>query len=74
MKFKAPPNRKKVEGPESMPPQIQSSNVDLRIKQAMNHAVAEANQDACTGNFKAFQSPFGNYLVPVIPTRAKLDG
>ncbi|EYU30700.1 hypothetical protein MIMGU_mgv1a016938mg [Erythranthe guttata] len=54
--------------------EIQPSNVDLKIQQAKCFAVAQAQQDCCTGNFKIFDSPFGNYLVPVIPTRAELGG
>ncbi|KAL1555005.1 hypothetical protein AAHA92_15494 [Salvia divinorum] len=51
-----------------------ANNVSLRIQQARDHAVAQAQQDGCTGNFRVFNSPFGNYLVPVIPTRAELGG
>ncbi|EYU30699.1 hypothetical protein ABFS82_11G054600 [Erythranthe guttata] len=59
---------------KSMAVEIQPSNVDLKIQQAKCFAVAQAQQDCCTGNFKIFDSPFGNYLVPVIPTRAELGG
>ncbi|KAL8496231.1 hypothetical protein ACS0TY_020082 [Phlomoides rotata] len=87
MKFRAPPSRKKVEAASCenrdapAPPmmksmvvevsQSQSSNVNVR-----NYAVGvgEAHQDGCTGNFWIFESAFGNYLVPVIPTRAELGG
>lgn len=54
--------------------ETQNANVSLRIQQARNYAVAQAQQDGCTGNFRVFDSPFGNYLVPVIPTRAELGG
>ncbi|KAI3447045.1 hypothetical protein Pfo_003710 [Paulownia fortunei] len=59
---------------KSMVQETQTSNVNLRIQQARNYAVAQAQQDGCTGNFRIFDSPFGNYLVPVIPTRAELGG
>lgn len=49
-----------------------SSITNLRLQQAKNSALAQAQQDACTGNFRIFDSPFGNFLVPVIPTRAEL--
>ncbi|XP_076951047.1 uncharacterized protein LOC143624216 [Bidens hawaiensis] len=48
--------------------------VDLRIQHAKNHAIAQAQQDASQANFKIFDSPFGNFLVPVVPTRAELGG
>lgn len=56
-------------------------NVDVATAQTSSHvatqrakdfAVAEAREDHCTGNFKIFDSPFGNFLLPVIPTRAEL--
>ncbi|KAL3829935.1 hypothetical protein ACJIZ3_018737 [Penstemon smallii] len=50
----------------------QTSSVNMRIQQARNSAVAQAKQDGCTANFRVFDSPFGNYLVPVIPTREEL--
>ncbi|GLT98602.1 hypothetical protein SLE2022_161000 [Rubroshorea leprosula] len=52
----------------------QGSIVDVRIQQARNFAVAEAQKDGCTGNYKIFDSPFGNFLVPVVPSRAELAG
>ncbi|KAI3694771.1 hypothetical protein L1987_77751 [Smallanthus sonchifolius] len=48
--------------------------VDLRIQQAKNHAIAQAQQDGSKANFRIFDSPFGNFLVPVVPTRAELGG
>lgn len=48
--------------------------IDLRIQQAKNHAIAQAQQDGSKANFKIFDSPFGNFLVPVVPTRAELGG
>ncbi|THG06664.1 hypothetical protein TEA_005287 [Camellia sinensis var. sinensis] len=52
----------------------QSSNTHFRIQQAKNYAVAQARQEGCMANFRIFDSPFGNFLVPVIPTRAELGG
>ncbi|KAI7728040.1 hypothetical protein M8C21_014995 [Ambrosia artemisiifolia] len=48
--------------------------VDLRVQQAKNHAIAQAQQDGSKANFRIFDSPFGNFLVPVVPTRAELGG
>ncbi|KDP33802.1 hypothetical protein JCGZ_07373 [Jatropha curcas] len=48
--------------------------VDYRFQQAKHFAVAQAQQEGCTGNFRISDSPFGNFLVPVIPTRAELKG
>ncbi|PON45180.1 hypothetical protein PanWU01x14_261250, partial [Parasponia andersonii] len=48
------------------------SNVNFRIQQAKNFAIAQAQQDGCTGNFRVIDSPFGNYFVPVVPTRKDL--
>lgn len=42
------------------------------IQQARDYAVAQAQQDGVLGNFKIFDSPFGNFLVPVIPTAKEL--
>lgn len=52
----------------------QNEDIKLRVLQARNHAVAQARQDGCTANFRIFDSPFGNYLLPVIPTRRDLSG
>ncbi|KAK1377663.1 SOSS complex subunit C [Heracleum sosnowskyi] len=54
-------------------PKIQHRGIDPKIQQAKDCAVTEAQQDACMANFKIFDSPFGNFLVPVIPTRAELS-
>lgn len=53
---------------------VQAKGVDPRIEQAKNYAVAQAQQDGCVGNFKIFDSPYGNFLVPVIPSRSELGG
>ncbi|GLT61509.1 hypothetical protein SLA2020_342100 [Shorea laevis] len=52
----------------------QGSIADVRVQQARNSAVAQAQKDGCTGNYKIFDSPFGNFLVPVVPSRAELGG
>lgn len=49
-----------------------TSGVNLANQQAKNVAVTQAQQDGCTGQFRIFDSPFGNFLVPVIPTPAEL--
>ena len=46
--------------------------VDLKIKEAKKFAVIQAKQEGCLGNYISFDSLFGNYLVPVIPTREDL--
>jgi hypothetical protein len=51
-----------------------SSGVNLTNQHAKNVAVTQAQQDGCTGKFRIFDSPFGNFLVPVIPTPAELAG
>ncbi|EEF48176.1 conserved hypothetical protein [Ricinus communis] len=55
-------------------PAPQNHGVDYRIQAAKEFAVAQAQQEGCTGNFKILDSPFENFLVPVIPTRAELGG
>ncbi|KAF7800957.1 hypothetical protein G2W53_044546 [Senna tora] len=52
-------------------PVAQSSGINLRIEHTKNFAVAQAQQDGCTGNYSIFDSPFANFLVPVISTRAE---
>lgn len=53
-------------------PMARTSGVNLANQQAKNVAVTQAQQDGCTGQFRIFDSPFGNFLVPVIPTPAEL--
>ncbi|XP_072966764.1 uncharacterized protein [Typha angustifolia] len=48
--------------------------LDLMVQQAKKFAVIQAQQEGCLGNYRSFDSPFGNYLVPVIPTHADLFG
>ncbi|CAH9098589.1 unnamed protein product [Cuscuta europaea] len=50
----------------------QPSGTNVKIQQARNLAVAQAQQDGCTANFRIFDSPFGNFLVPVLPTLVDL--
>ncbi|KAF7832411.1 hypothetical protein G2W53_014744 [Senna tora] len=49
----------------------ESSGINLRIEHTKNFAVAQAQQDGCSGNYSIFDSPFANFLVPVISTRAE---
>ncbi|PSS01926.1 TRNA-2-methylthio-N(6)-dimethylallyladenosine synthase [Actinidia chinensis var. chinensis] len=51
----------------------QTSNIHLSIQQAKNHAVAQTQQEGCMANFRIFDSMFGNFLLPAIPTRAELS-
>ncbi|XP_074569033.1 uncharacterized protein LOC141825552 [Curcuma longa] len=48
--------------------------VKIQIQQAKKFAVSQVQQERCLGNYRSFDSPFGNYIVPVIPTRADLFG
>lgn len=50
----------------------QTGGIHFTIQQAKYFAATEARQDGCTGNYRMFDSPFGNFLVPVVPTRAEL--
>ncbi|KAK6941448.1 hypothetical protein RJ641_026825 [Dillenia turbinata] len=52
----------------------QTSGVPLAVQQAKKHAILQAQQDGCMGSFRSFDSPYGNFLVPVIPTCAELSG
>ncbi|KAJ4950578.1 hypothetical protein NE237_027410 [Protea cynaroides] len=56
----------------SASPKIHAGAMYLKIQQAKKNAVAQAQQEGCTGNFRSFDSPFGNFLLPVIPTLADL--
>lgn len=53
-------------------PLAQTDKINFRIQQAKNFAVAQAQQEGCTGSYQVFDSPFGNFFVPVVPTRAEL--
>ncbi|MBA0777499.1 hypothetical protein Gotri_005512 [Gossypium trilobum] len=55
-------------------PGVQTSDINsFRIQQDKNFAVAQAQEDGCTGNFMKFDSWYGNFLVPVVPSRAELN-
>ncbi|KAH1057128.1 hypothetical protein J1N35_035193 [Gossypium stocksii] len=83
---KLPPPRRTVASPASKTPKdakptcssrvpgVQTSDINsFRIQQDKNFAVAQAQQDGCTGNFKKFDSWYGNFLVPVVPSQAELN-
>lgn len=53
--------------------QANEAQAQMRIQEAKNQAAKQAQQDCCTGNFKIFDSPFGNYFLPVIPSPAELS-
>ncbi|XP_031478380.1 uncharacterized protein LOC116249287 isoform X2 [Nymphaea colorata] len=55
-------NKHDSAGPPSQ--QAKASHAQL----AKLSAIEEAWKDGCTGSFKSFDSEFGNFLVPVIPT------
>ncbi|XP_038981306.1 uncharacterized protein LOC120110436 isoform X3 [Phoenix dactylifera] len=55
-------------------PETPIIGLDLKVQQAKKFAVTQAQQEGCLGNYRSFDSPFGNYLVPVIPTHADLIG
>lgn len=69
-----PPPKRKATTSSVVIAEQTSSFTNLRLQQAKNSALAQAQQDGCTGNFRIFDSPFGNFLVPVVPTRAELGG
>ncbi|KAK7245467.1 hypothetical protein RIF29_40313 [Crotalaria pallida] len=61
--------RRKIDEPLSHGIQVSSNTKkDIAIR-----PTAEAQKDGCTGNYRLFDSPFGNFLVPVVPTRAELS-
>ncbi|KAF3442965.1 hypothetical protein FNV43_RR16883 [Rhamnella rubrinervis] len=53
-------------------PVAQTDEINFRIQQAKSFAIAQAQQEGCTGSFRVFDSPFRNFFVPVVPTRAEL--
>ncbi|GAA0175249.1 hypothetical protein LIER_41876 [Lithospermum erythrorhizon] len=70
-----PPPRAPLTNPKSIiHVQESNDNIKLKIQQAKNFAVSQAQQDGCTANFRIFDSPYGNFLIPVIPTRQELGG
>ncbi|KAL6614541.1 hypothetical protein ACP70R_036811 [Stipagrostis hirtigluma subsp. patula] len=45
------------------------ARVDLnKVREAKRFAVLQAQHEGCLGSYKSFDSLFGNYLVPVIPS------
>ncbi|XP_044463798.1 uncharacterized protein LOC123194586 isoform X1 [Mangifera indica] len=85
-KIRQPPSRRPVSSPTAEKSRdatsvshftaatAQTSEINVRIQQAKNFSVAQAQQEGCNANFRIFDSPFGNFLVPVIPTRKELAG
>ncbi|CAL1414287.1 unnamed protein product [Linum trigynum] len=76
-KFKPPPHKSKTAassaGPKTAADEAASSSrVDPWIEQGKTMAVSQAQKDGCTGNYRIMDSPFGNFLLPVLPTRAEL--
>ncbi|CAI0628600.1 unnamed protein product [Linum tenue] len=87
-KFKPPPHKSKTAassaGPKTAAEEAatirsgsgvgisSSSRVDPWIEQGKTMAVSQAQKDGCTGNYRIMDSPFGNFLLPVLPTRAEL--
>ncbi|OEL20033.1 hypothetical protein BAE44_0018947, partial [Dichanthelium oligosanthes] len=51
-----------------------SARVDLnKVREAKRFAVLQAQREGCIGSYKSFDSLFGNYLVPVIPSNGVFD-
>ncbi|KAL3690954.1 hypothetical protein R1sor_004605 [Riccia sorocarpa] len=50
-------------------PNAQKHAEDMRIQQAKRAALLRAQTMGAPGNYKSFDSQFGNYLVPVIPNQ-----
>ncbi|GJN17714.1 hypothetical protein PR202_gb04807 [Eleusine coracana subsp. coracana] len=45
------------------------ARVDLnKVSEAKRFAILQAQHEGCLGSYKSFDSHFGNYLVPVIPS------
>ncbi|EES01458.2 hypothetical protein BDA96_03G315300 [Sorghum bicolor] len=50
------------------------ARVDLnKVREAKRFAVLQAQHEGCLGSYKSFDSLFGNYLVPVVPTNDFFD-
>ncbi|XP_066382422.1 uncharacterized protein [Miscanthus floridulus] len=50
------------------------ARVDLnKLREARRFAVLQAQHEGCLGSYESFDSLFGNYLVPVIPTNDFFD-
>ncbi|KAK3439085.1 hypothetical protein EUGRSUZ_C03726 [Eucalyptus grandis] len=39
-----------------------SGGMNMKIEQAKRFAVTQAQRDGCTGNYRIFDSPYGNFL------------
>ncbi|BBN05853.1 hypothetical protein MPTK1_3g16480 [Marchantia polymorpha subsp. ruderalis] len=50
-------------------PNAQKHAEDMRIQQAKRAALVRAQTMGAPGNYRSFDSQFGNYLVPVIPNQ-----
>ncbi|KAI3978144.1 hypothetical protein MKX01_012975 [Papaver californicum] len=50
-----------------------AAGIDIAIQQAKKNAVSQLQQDGCTGHFRSFDSQFGNFIVPIIPTISDLN-
>ena len=50
------------------------ARVDLnKLREAKRFAVLQAQHEGCLGSYESFDSLFGNFLVPVIPTNDFFD-
>jgi len=48
--------------------------VDLnKVREAKRRAILQAQHEGCLGSYRSFDSIFGNYLVPVIPSNDTFD-
>jgi hypothetical protein len=48
-------------------PPSQKYAEEMRLQQAKRAALGRAQSMGAPGNFKSFDSPFGNFMLPVIP-------
>jgi hypothetical protein len=48
-------------------PPSQKNSEEMRLQQAKRAALGRAQSLGAPGHFKSFDSPFGNFMVPVIP-------
>ncbi|WVZ68871.1 hypothetical protein U9M48_017752 [Paspalum notatum var. saurae] len=50
------------------------ARVDLnKVREAKRFVVLQAQHEGCLGSYKSFDSLFGNYLVPIIPSKDFFD-
>ena len=48
--------------------------VDLnKVRETKRLVILQAQHEGCLGSYKSFDSVFGNYLVPVIPSNDTFD-